>query len=666
MKRIQKALFIFLLVVVLITQPLSNAYAGDYWENEIDVKADFDSVTDGDGDMNDHADAAHDGATGLEITFDDANVAYGTINADAVNQTSGVVSFWFNKNDMALDAAAYHQLLATNGGEWYIYLTNTAGTYQVLAQSTGDTGGGTNTALVSLADGWNKITMMWKASSGAGNDDGWTRIYVNDVLGGSATGLDNDTKTWDYLRAGMIWTNSVAFGGSFYMDTIKIRTDIVPIVMGDSSVSDVPAGLKDGIEDALNVYRPDEELEDLDPWDLSNMWAVTGYNESDVEDYYWVSVTGMVVDDIEDLDGWNLAMSLWSGIAVAQDNLDTTFTAHLYGSAGYDAMLVTAGLADISFPDEGGTGSATYYFPWYPGTLAYYGTKGIHTDVGPDGTGYGGMGWVAVDWVGGTTYADNIYPNAVYASQSGTVSFVCIDSVQTWVQIGNFLYGHLNDNETLREGEYHSQGGYLGSLITGSHSTNCGGTDQRDTSYHLHIGFLPDGDYFQWEDWVLDARRPDEGGTEEFRRGDSIIRPSDYMLAEWKGIPIVPTPGPTVTPGGPTVTPSAPNPVLPDEGGGGGGQIFDGFIAGVKILAQERVNMLNDPDYQTPDMPGEITLPLMLMSGFRIAIRSVYVLLKSNLNLTISLIVFGIVLVLEPIRVIRALWIGIKEMVPFL
>jgi len=136
------------------------------------------------------------------------------------------------------------------------------------------------------------------------------------------------------------------------------------------------------------------------------------------------------------------------------------------------------------------------------------------------------------------------------------------------------------------------------------------------------------------------------------------------MLAEWLARPIVSTPGPTVTPGGPTVTP-APIPVVPDDGGGGG-QIFDGFIAGVKILAQERVDMLNDPDYQTPDMPNEITIPLMLMSGFRIAIRSVYVLLKSNLNLTISLIVFGIVLVLEPIRVIRSLWIGIKEMVPFL
>jgi len=223
----------------------------------------------------------------------------------------------------------------------------------------------------------------------------------------------------------------------------------IPANLGESSTT-IPSGIEDAVELTIDEsYRPDRDLDDIEhPNDYANMWAVTGYGESDVSDYYWVSVSGMIVDDIDDLDGWNLAMSLWSGLAIAHDE-GASYTAHLYGSAGYDAMLTTAGLADISFPDEGGTGSATYYFPWRPGYVAFYGTKGIHTDVGPVGTGYGGQGWLAVDWVGGTTYSDNVYQNAVYASQSGTVSYVCQDSVQTWVQIGNFLYGHLNDNETL-------------------------------------------------------------------------------------------------------------------------------------------------------------------------------------------------------------------------
>jgi len=431
------------------------------------------------------------------------------------------------------------------------------------------------------------------------------------------------------------------------------------ILMGDSSIT-VPTALEDAVETALGTYRPDSDL-GLDTPDWSNMWAISHYGESSVSDYYWVSLNGMIVDDTGDLDGWSIDRSLWSGLAIAYDNGDTTYTAHVDGSVGYSNMITTAGLTDIAVPDTGGTGSSTYYFPFPPGYLAFYGWKGIHTDVGPVGTGYGGQGWKAIDWVGGITYANNIFPNAVYVSQSGTVSYVCQDSVQTWVQIGNFLYGHLTDNETLRYETYHSQGGYLGSLVYGSFSTACGYASQQDTSYHLHIGFLPDGDYFQWEDWILTI------SDETFRRGNDSVSPGDYMLAEWASKPIVPTPRPSVTPGGPTVTPDPSYyvPTSPDDGGGGG-SIWDGFINSMRFFAQERVDQLNDPEYVAPDLPNEVTLPLLIMSGVRIAIRSVYVLVKSNLNMTISIIIITLIMILETIRMGRAVWVGIKKMIPFI
>ena len=70
------------------------------WDKEVNKRADFDAVVDADGDMNDSADAAHDGAVGLEFTFDDANAAFGTMNATAVNNTSGVATLWFNDHDL--------------------------------------------------------------------------------------------------------------------------------------------------------------------------------------------------------------------------------------------------------------------------------------------------------------------------------------------------------------------------------------------------------------------------------------------------------------------------------------------------------------------------------------------------------------------------------------
>lgn len=441
------------------------------------------------------------------------------------------------------------------------------------------------------------------------------------------------------------------------------------ILMGNSSVS-VPSGLEDAVETALGTYRPDSELE-LPAENWANMWAITSYSETETSNYYWVSLAGMVVPDTGDLDGWDLSYALWTGLSIGEDTVTPDYEAHIDGSAGYTIMVDAAGLADIAQPDVGGTGSGSFYFPWAAGYKAYFGEKGVHDDVGPPGTGYGGMGWLAVDWVGGAVgYSSEIYPNGAYVSQSGKVSYVCKDDVQTWVQIGSFLYAHLIDNETLSEGVYHSQGSYLAALITGTHKwrenqcalgeinpgVKCGYTCQRETSYHLHWGFMPDQGYFQTEDWVLNT------STEQWVRGAVSVGPGQYMLAEWASRPIVPTPGPTVTPGGPTVT---PGPIIID-GAGGGGQIWDGFIAGIKKSVARRTDDINELSETGDNMYQDRGIVTLAASGIRIAIRTVYVMLVSNLNLTISMIVLTIIFILEPIRLIRAAWLAIKEMIPFI
>jgi len=531
----------------------------------------------------------------------------------------------------------------------------------------------------SEADWWGYVNGSWKVSefsSSTANLDAASTVWIGKTYEAFTGRIDelrvstnkkNDTwftAGWDAMQDNLIEYSVVEEIATLTPTATNTHTPTPTatptppaIVMGDPSDSSVPDAVSTAVATALASYRPDSEL-GLSNSEMANMWAVTYSGESSVEDYYWVSVAGMVVDDTGDLDGWELGDSLWNGLAIAKDNGDTTYTAHLYGSVGYENMLATAGLADISFPDTGGSGSYTYYLPFPPGRVAYYGSKGVHDA----GHGYGGYGWRAVDFVGGAIYADNVFPNSVYVSQSGTVSFVCKDEIQTWVQIGNFLYGHLNDNETLDYEIYHSQGSYLGSLVPGSHDTNCGRMDQRDTSYHLHIGFLPDGNYFQWEDYTLNL------STECFERGNEEICPNDYLLAGWSANVIdVPTPRPTVTPGGPTVTPGPGIPVGPSgDRGGDGGQIWDGFINASKRLVQERVNMLNDPDYDPADMPNEVSLPIMFMDGVRIALRSVYVLAYSNINLTITIIVFTLILIMEIIRILRAVWMGIKAMVPFI
>ena len=105
------------------------------WDKIVDVKADFDSTTDADSDMNDTVAAMHDGHTGLEITFDDANVAYGKAALNEIDQTSIVVDKWLHPNDLDSDEGADTIFLVGRNGDdqtqFEIFVDETAGAYKL-------------------------------------------------------------------------------------------------------------------------------------------------------------------------------------------------------------------------------------------------------------------------------------------------------------------------------------------------------------------------------------------------------------------------------------------------------------------------------------------------------------------------------------------------------
>jgi len=435
------------------------------------------------------------------------------------------------------------------------------------------------------------------------------------------------------------------------------------VILGDSSIY-IDEGLEAAIATAVNDYRPDG----LTATPHADMFVITNYNESDTDYYYWVSVAGIDTTGTPTPDTWDMIDDsvVWSGLGIAYENPTGTYEAYIEGSEDYDTMLDAAGLEDIASPSEGGTGSYYYTFPWAAGYTAYYGMLGVH----------GGSN-DAVDWVGGTTrYSDSVFPNGVYVSQGGDISWVCKDDTQVAVRIGQFTYYHLVDNSTLNEGVYHPQGSYLGALITGTHLTPktawkgcpasnpncvdslCGYTEQHDTSYHLHWVLNTAEDYFRVEDWVLHR------ASGIWSNGSAQVGPGQYMFAQWGDRPLVPTPGPTVTPGGPTVTPAAYS--IPIYQNTGGGQIWDGLIGFAESRAYDTVEEITDTYAPLSDSQSqERELVPLALSGARIAIRSLYVILRSNLNLTITMLVLTIIFIAEPIRALRAIWMAIKDMIPF-
>ena len=205
------------------------------WDKEVTAVADFNSETDADGDLNNNATAGHTGGNALEVTFDDANAAYGVMNASAIDQKSGWLSLWFDPNSFGLEVGKLIILANARSGvplnSWQLLLYNVAGVYKLRMLYYNDTPTDTyDGTYITLADAYQKIDMVWKASTGAGNNDGWMRLYVGNDLMRDWTGHDNDTKDWDTIQVGMIYTSSTAFGGSFYLDTIKVDPVGAPMV----------------------------------------------------------------------------------------------------------------------------------------------------------------------------------------------------------------------------------------------------------------------------------------------------------------------------------------------------------------------------------------------------------------------------------------------------
>ena len=186
--------------------------------------ADFDAEADADGDLNDSAAAAHDGAVGLEFTFDDANVAQGASTLLAANALTGVIPLWFHPNTLKLEVGKVITLVYAIDGAvnpiFGLQIQNTAGQYQIASWYIDDAAAWHIGTFYDISTAYHQILLFWGASTGA--NDGFIRLFMDMELIDSVTDCDNDTLDWDAAYFGMVGTTSTTFGGSFYMDTIKI------------------------------------------------------------------------------------------------------------------------------------------------------------------------------------------------------------------------------------------------------------------------------------------------------------------------------------------------------------------------------------------------------------------------------------------------------------
>lgn len=405
-------------------------------------------------------------------------------------------------------------------------------------------------------------------------------------------------------------------------------------LMADPSVV-IAQDLIDEIQDALQGDLPDEDV---------NLWAITDIYT--VGDYSMLSLAGLEVADPPDPADWLYYNAIWTGTAIIRDNGDTTYTTGLAGDATYQTLLGESTFSNpYSGADQGGGGGNWIWFPWLAGTQGYYGVRGVHW-----ASELTLPGWLAVDFVGGDNYGDTTMPNMVYGSWTEPIKNVCRDGTSVAITTANFYYVHLADSSSFQPGAMIRQGQPIGSLVKGSFNDNCGWAAQHDTSYHLHWGFKPGNGYVVVEGWTLNT------SDEIWRMGDQTVRTGQYLPAVWPNHDgPYPTAGPTITPGGPTPTPGDA-PIIPRTYGGD--SLWDPFVYGLYGMAETTAARF--PEHEVSGIGGQIT------SGAEIAIRVAFTMLTSNFDLTITIIIFGLIAAAEVVRLIYALYLGVKKLIPIL
>ena len=272
----------------------------------------------------------------------------------------------------------------------------------------------------------------------------------------------------------------------------------------------------------------------------------------------------------------------------------------------------------LGLPSAGG--GSYVAFPFQAGSSMMYGPRGIH------GSGdYGTSGMNAVDLVGGTNLGSNVAPPIVYASDAGTIDYVCNDNTSVAVRTHNdstgdyFVYAHLLNNANLEIGHTFARGSAIGSLKYGTFNDDCGWADQSNTTYHVHWMFKPANNAFQAENCTL------KFSDQKWYCGDKVVGINGWLTAMGGGSGS-----------------DDPNAV------GGHYSFWDGVVNAVVTVAGVILGLL--PEHNSPTL-----LLKVLFNAISLAFRLTYVFIRGNFNLTSMVIIVGFALAFR--LVMGIIWI---------
>ena len=369
-------------------------------------------------------------------------------------------------------------------------------------------------------------------------------------------------------------------------------------------------------------------------------WAITSVNQK--PDGEIVSIVALNIDTPE--QEWHFFDTndvAYMGSVLVDENLNVSKYSHDPDPGMSSAIIKLASLNVPRMIRNGAGGGSDVIFPWQQGSAMMYRPNGIqiYGNLGGAGIGFG-----AVDFIGGDDWGSGIAPAKVYAAYDGVIDYVCQGSVKVTIRTHDeatnsyYLYGNLIDNANLEENTAFRTGSLIGALKYGSGSDECSSIKQNDKHYHLHFGFIPlapASSGMRIENCILNI------GTSKWQCGTKTVYPGQFLVHVGG-----------VTTGGQDDGIAITQP-----------SFWDYVVVGIVDVWDETV---------IKNMPSHTTMKYtyVIYSSAKLAIKMARVLVYSNVNigplLTVALFGFSIKLLFGIAEFIVFLFKAWKSLVPIL
>jgi hypothetical protein len=104
-----------------------------------------------------------------------------------------------------------------------IEFRRSSGLYQVQAALRNDKSSWSTSNWITISDAPHSVELDWRASTGAGANNGSLTFWIDGVQSANLTGVDNDTRRIDRVRMGAVSGLDSGTSGMYYFDAFESR-----------------------------------------------------------------------------------------------------------------------------------------------------------------------------------------------------------------------------------------------------------------------------------------------------------------------------------------------------------------------------------------------------------------------------------------------------------